>query len=299
MYRISKYLILGYFLLIGSRSFSQKSTTPLFKFGVIADVQYANRENHGTRHYRSSLNKLEKAVTVFNEEKVDFVVSLGDFINDDFKSFDTLTSITGKLNMRLYHVIGNHDFSVRDDKKDKILQKLNLRKEYYSFEKENWRFIVLNGDDISLIANAEGSLKYEKAKEIFDKLKAVGAPNAKPWNGTLSKQQLNWLKKQLSISQKKKQNVIVLCHFPLYPDGSAKILWNSSVIRNIIEAYPNVSAYLNGHVHVSQYFLENNINYVSFKGMVEKEENAFAIISVFKDYLEIKGYGKEVDRILR
>lgn len=33
--------------------------------------------------------------------------------------------------------------------------------------------------------------------------------------------------------------------------------------------------------------------------MVEKDENAFAIISVFKDHLEIKGYGKEVDRVLQ
>ena len=32
---------------------------------------------------------------------------------------------------------------------------------------------------------------------------------------------------------------------------------------------------------------------------VEKDENAFAVILVFKDHLKIKGYGKEVDRILK
>jgi len=75
--------------------------------------------------------------------------------------------------------------------------------------------------------------------------------------------------------------------------------WNSPEIRKIIEAYPNVKAYLNGHVHVSQYFLKNDVHYVSFKGMVEKEENAFAVVSVFNDHLKMKGYGKEVDRTLK
>ncbi len=107
------------------------------------------------------------------------------------------------------------------------------------------------------------------------------------------------MKKELSNAAKKKQQVIVLCHFPLYPDGSPQTLWYSSEIRKIVEAYPNVKAYLNGHVHINQYFFKKDVHYVSFKGMVEKDENAFAIISVFKNHLEIKGYGKEVDRILK
>lgn len=296
---ICKFLLLWCLLLAGSNLFSQTNHEALFKFGVIADVQYADRKDHGTRYYRSSLNKLAEAVDVFNEEKVDFVVSLGDFINDNYKSFDTLTSITDKLEMPLYHVVGNHDFAVDDDEKGKVLHTLKLKNDYYSFEKKNWRFIILNGNDISLIANAEGSSEYKEAKKIFNELKAEGAPNAKPWNGTLSRDQLSWMKKELLKAEKKNQRVIVLCHFPLYPKGSAKILWDSSEIRNIIEAYPNVIAYLNGHVHESQYFLKNDVNYVSFRGMVEKDENAFAIISVLKDHLEIKGYGKEVDRILK
>lgn len=298
---LNKNLIICFLVLLfaGNKLFSQTNNEPLFRFGVMADVQYADREDHGTRYYRSSLNKLAEAVDVFNKEKPDFVVSLGDFINDNYKSFDTLNSITNKLEMPLHHVIGNHDFAVGNDEKGKILKVLGLKNDYYSFEKKNWRFIFLNGDDISLIANTEGSSKYNEAEAIFNKLKAEGAPNAKPWNGTLSGDQISWLKKELLSAQKKNQQVIVLCHFPLYPDGSAQTLWKSPEIRNIIEAYPNVKAYLNGHVHVSQYFLKSDVNYVSFKGMVEKDENAFAVISVFKDRLEIKGYGKEVDRILK
>ncbi len=294
-----KYIFLLYFLLSARELFSQANATPLFQFGVMADVQYADRENHGTRYYRSSLKKLTEAVDVFNKEKTDFIVHLGDFINDNYKSFDTLNSITDKLKMPLYHVIGNHDFAVDDKDKGKVLKALKLKKDYYSFEKNRWRFIVLNGNDISLIAHIEGSSKYNQGKEIFDKLLKEGAPDAKPWNGTLGDEQIKWMKKELSIAKKKKQQVILFCHFPLYPNGSAQTLWNSPEIRNIIEGYPNVKAYLNGHVHISQYFLKNGVNYVSFAGMVEKDENAFAVISVFKDHLEIRGYGKEVDRILK
>ncbi len=70
-------------------------------------------------------------------------------------------------------------------------------------------------------------------------------------------------------------------------------------VQKVIEAYPNVKAYMNGHVHVSQYFLKNGVHYVSFKGMVEKDENAFALVSVFQNRLEIKGYGKEITRTIR
>ncbi len=300
MYRGNKKLIFFLLLLALSANdlLSQTNNKPLFKFGIMADVQYSDRENHGTRFYRSSLSKLEEAVGVFNKKKPDFIVSLGDFINNDYKSFDTLNKITGKLKMPLYHVVGNHDFEVADDEKGKVLNALKLKNDYYSFVEKNWRFVVLNGDDISLIANTPQSAKYKQAKEIFDKLKAEGAPGAKPWNGTLSKEQLDWMKKELADAVKKKQQVIILCHFPLYPDASPQTLWSSPEIRKIVEGCPNVKAYLNGHVHVSQYFFKSKVHYVSFKGMVEKDENAYAIVSVYKDHLEIKGYGKEVDRIL-
>jgi len=60
-----------------------------------------------------------------------------------------------------------------------------------------------------------------------------------------------------------------------------------------------VKAYFNGHVHVSQNFKKNGVNYISFSGMVEGEENSFAIVSVYKDSLAIKGFGKEIDTIIK
>ncbi len=299
MFKPILYFFIGYLMLSGNEAQSQEQSKPLFRFGIIADVQYADKDNNNTRHYRSSLKKLADAVEVLNKEDVRFVMSLGDFIEDDFKSFDTLNSITSRLTMPLYHVLGNHDFSVAPDKKDEVLDVLDLKRDYYSFKQKKWRFIILNGNDISLLANDEGSEKYRQADSIYTRLKEAGSPNAKPWNGTLGAAQMTWLKMELDKAEQKNEQIILFCHFPLYPDKSPHTLWNTVELRKLVEGYPNVKAYFNGHTHVSQYYFESDVNYVSFRGMVEKEENAFAIVSVYKDRLEIKGYGAEVNRTIK
>jgi hypothetical protein len=53
----------------------------------------------------------------------------------NYKSFNTLNSITRKLTMPLYHVIGNHELEVDEKDKGKVLKALKLRNDYYSFEK--------------------------------------------------------------------------------------------------------------------------------------------------------------------
>ena len=77
-------LILFSLLFIGCKEdFPSPDTPPLFSFGMISDVQYADIENAGTRYYRLSPAKLKEAVDDFNRETVDFVISLGDFIDEN------------------------------------------------------------------------------------------------------------------------------------------------------------------------------------------------------------------------
>lgn len=278
---------------------AQTPQKPLITFGIVADVQYADQINSGTRFYRSSLEKLDDAVKVFNERKVDFVVSLGDFINDDLKSYGPLTKITDRLRMPLYHVYGNHDFAVGAENLEKLPSILHLKQPYHSFSKKGWRFIVLNGSDVSLFANLEGTLKYQQAEQLLDNLKKEHARNAQTWNGAIGEEQLTWLRNELENAQKKKEEVLVYCHYPLYPEGASELLLNYRKVRALLENYPCVFSWLNGHDHVSRASFENGVHYVSFRGMVEKEDNAFAIVSVYKDMVKIDGYGKEVSRELK
>jgi manganese-dependent ADP-ribose/CDP-alcohol diphosphatase len=273
---------------------------PLFTFGLMTDVQYADRDNSGSRYYRMSPAKLNEAVQVFNREKVAFVIHLGDFINDNLKSFDTLLKITGKLEVPFFFIPGNHEFGVKPGEKDKVMPEMGLPEHgYHSFTRDGWRFILADGSETGIFRYEKGSRKYEKNREAMEKLKAAGAANAFEWNGGISQKQYRWIEKNLIEAGKKGERVILCCHFPLTPEKAPELLLNAPEVKTLIEKYPSVFAWLNGHVHVSQWVEQNGVNYVSFRGMVEKDANAFCIISVYVDYMEIKGYGEEVSRQLK
>jgi manganese-dependent ADP-ribose/CDP-alcohol diphosphatase len=295
---MKRFLLIG-LVIVCHRPFSQAQEKALFTFGVIADVQYADQDNAGTRHYRLSPKKFADAVDSFNLHRVDFILSLGDYIDKNLGSYDTLNPIKARLKMPLYHILGNHEFSVADEEKSQVLKKEGLNAPYYSFVKKNWRFIIVNGNDISLHGNTKNSKKYQEVDTLLKQLKALGLRQAQTWNGAIGKEQLLWLQNELKAAQTKKENVVIANHFPLYPDEATELLWNAKEVRQLIESYSNVFAYLNGHVHKSQYFAENGVHYVSFRGMVELEDNAYAIVTVYENHLEIKGFGKEVSRSLK
>ena len=87
-----------------------------FSFGVIADCQYCNVESVGVRKYAISDKKLMQCVKHLNTFNLEFTIHLGDFIDQKFSSFDTLIPIWDQLKSKSYHVLGNHDFSVKDSK---------------------------------------------------------------------------------------------------------------------------------------------------------------------------------------
>lgn len=297
MYRMEKYCLFFLQLLFCRALTAQQQ--PSIRLGIIADVQYADADQHGTRHYRASLEKLRAAVDTFNAQQVDFVISLGDLIDRYSNSYDSVLAVTGKLRSKLYHTLGNHEFSIGEEEKHTIQNRLQLKNAYYAFTKGNWRFIQLNGNDVSLYANKAGSARYRQAKKILDSLVKHKAVNAYNWNGAVGKAQIRWLKKQLRQAVRQQQQVIINCHFPLYPDRIPELLWNASALRKLTESCSCVMAYFNGHVHVSRYSLEKNIHHVSFRGMVEGRDNAFAIAEIYPTYILVKGYGKELTRTLR
>ena len=91
----------------------------LFKVGLVADCQYAEKTSF-KRKYSMSLIKLNEAVDHLNQERVDMSFHLGDFIDEKFANFEKVISITKRLNHPLYHVLGNHDFSVEDHFKEMV-----------------------------------------------------------------------------------------------------------------------------------------------------------------------------------
>src|SRR5262245_11383377 len=93
-----------------STSLAQVVGAPLFRFGVVADPQYAPVAPAGTRYYANSLWKLSQAIAGFNTEELQFVVTLGDIIDRHWESYGHILPLYDKLKAPNFFVLGNHDF---------------------------------------------------------------------------------------------------------------------------------------------------------------------------------------------
>lgn len=272
--------------------------TPILRFGVIADPQYAPVAPQGSRYYGNSLWKLSEAIADLNAEDLSFVVTLGDIIDRHAESFTHIMPIYQRLKHDHYSVLGNHEFAVEDDYKLTIPLFLRLQSRYYDFSVADIRFIVLDGNDLSLVGRQEGSAERAAAEAMLKELIEAGAVNAKGWNGGLSEAQLVWLDQRLTAAEEAGERVIVLCHFPVYPANEYN-LWNADVVLDTLAGYDNVIAYLNGHNHAGHYGTRDGIHYITFEGMVETPtETAYAIIEVYASQLAIEGFGRVPDRNL-
>ncbi len=276
-----------------SPRFASKRVDQTFSFGVIADCQYCQVVGTGIRKYSQSDTKLKACVAHFNTMDLTYAIHLGDFIDRDWESFDIVNPIYDELDMPHYHVLGNHDFSVTDERKDQVPKKLNLPSKYYHFRFGNWRFVVLDGNDVSFHAYAEDTESHNFARQYYEQHQ-IESPK---WNGAIGKAQISWLKKVLDKACSKEEKVMLFCHFPIYPDNIHN-LWNAEEIIAIIEAYPCVKAYMNGHNHEGNYGWKKEVHYLTLKGMVDTEQNSYAVVRVLKDSLKVMGFGREESKDL-
>lgn len=270
-----------------------------FAFGLIADVQYADAPTVGKRNYRGTLAILEQTIPFLNAFQPDLIVSLGDLIDRDFTSFDAPLGLLKAANAPLHHVWGNHDFSVADSLKARVGDKLGNPSGYYSFEKGNLVFLVLNGMDISLEGHPEGTENYRKASELMARLEASGANNAKPWNGGIGEKQMDWLVSELKNAEESGKKVLVFCHYPLLPENGLHLLNNQEVLEKIGHS-PALVAWFSGHHHEGNYVKDRHgVHHLTLRGMVEAQSPASgAVVRVYSDKLILHGIGDEMDRVL-
>jgi predicted phosphodiesterase len=273
-----------------------------FKIGIISDCQYCDCDTRtvvgADRYYRKSPDRLRKAIAKLNTKNLEFTIHLGDFIEKDFKSFDSITPIWKQLKSKSYHVLGNHDFSVADSLKSEIPAKMGLTDRYYSFEKHQWKFIVLDGNDVSL-HGAPNAKKLKEAEDLLAQAQKDSLLYAKPYNGALGSEQLHWIKTELDDAKERNLSVCFFNHFPVSPENMFN-LWDKNKFLALVKNYDNVKLYLNGHDHEGAYSKVDDVHYVTFKGMVDTENtNTFAAIEFLKDSVIIKGYGREESRSLK
>lgn len=277
---------------------------PALTFGIVADIQYADRDSRGARRYRESLGKLEKCIADWNEQSLDFAISLGDIIDGNEtpeatrRDFEAVLEEFSGLRAESYHVLGNHCLALG---RQSLLRDLILPASYYDFVRDGWRFIVLDSTDISTYGWPEGHANYRAAKELLEKNGEL--PAYRTWGGALGPGQLAWLTSSLEQARQRDEWVMVFSHIPLLVEASGPegVLWNAAEVAKLLEKSGRVAVYFGGHHHSGGYFMKNGIHHVTVQGMIEApaDGNAYAVVKVYKNKLVIDGTGAVPDRTLK
>ena len=260
------------------------------RFGIVTDCHYANADAAGTRFYRESLVKLAECVELMNAEKVDFLIELGDFKDQDRPPVEQRTlsylhaaeKVFQDFNGPTYHVLGNHDLD--SISKAQFLGRvdntsIDSGKSYYSFDVNNLHCVVLDAN-----YKADGD-DYDHGN--FD------------WtDANISPRELRWLKKDLAAAH---NPVVAFTHQLLDGTGSVYVK-NAPDVRQILEASGKVLAVFQGHHHAGSYSNTAGIHYYTLKALVEgngPENNSYAIAEVRPDgNIAITGYRRAVSKQL-
>ena len=305
--------------------------TPLFTFGIFADVQYADVDDlikYGRkRYYRSSIENLSQALQKWKTDS-DFkiVLQLGDLIDarqskSVDESLDTVLNIFKTENYdtnKVLHIWGNHELTAfnRNELNKTILNTSNLLHQnseanYYYYDlSDRLRIICLDEYEFSIFGFEKNDSIFKQATAfLHDKsllIKNSNDPNITKYmnrflmyNGAISNLQLIWLKDQLEFCDKTNKKVILAGHIPLMSetsDGCA--VWNSEEIMDLLWSFDNlVLVYLAGHYHDGGYYLDKkNIHHLTLNGMLEtppKSDNSFVTVYVYENQIEFKNQIKE------
>ena len=193
-----------------------------------------------------------------------------------------------QLNMPYFHVLGNHDFWVQDRYKRDVPRRLGLSSPYYAITHKGWRFIVLDGNEISLHAWPQTSSEHQDSVAW----KNTHAPEAKDWNGALGTKQLAWFSSELAKAKASQLPVAVLCHFPIYPVTDHE-LWDRSSVLNVMDDYDQVRVWIAGHHHAGSYGYRNGVHHLTLCGMLDSDETAWSLVQFAPSALHVQGFGRQ------
>ncbi len=270
----------------------------LFRFGLIADPQYAPLAPIGTRYFANSLWKLSEAIAALNAQDLAFVATLGDFIDRGWESFGHILPVYARLRHPHHPIPGNHDFDVAPEHLGAVRGRLGRPEGYYDFAVAGHRFVVIDGTEESLFAHPPGSAGHARARDRLAGLQAAQAKNAQTWNGGIGAAQADWLAGRLAAARSAGERVIGLGHFPLYPDDP-HVMWDAEALVELFCGHDGFLAYFSGHNHAGNYGMRAGRHFVNLMGMVETAtDTCHAVVEVHADRLVVTGFGTEPSRVL-
>lgn len=280
--------------LADAQSFAQTGHQPV-RIGLIADIQYADKPDSRTRFYRSSVTKLDEAVQYLNKEQLAFTVVMGDLVDEGPQDLQPVLTLLNRLKAPYHCILGNHDYPKVFEKD--LFKKFQMPKEYYSFDKNGWKFVFLNTNELASYAVQSGSAREKEFFRLQDRLKATGMKNIPSYNGGVGAEQLEWLERQLKEAQRTNKKVMVFSHHPFLPKNGLETL-NSEELVQLFLKYPQVKAVISGHHHPGNFAMYQGVPFITLEGMVDTPENAYGSMDIFEDKIVVYGKGRMTSREL-
>lgn len=247
---------------------------------MITDLHYADKPTVGSRHYRETLTKLAEAGTQFENDQPEFLVELGDLVDradsveTELRYLKTVNKEFSAICQDRHCVLGNH--CVDTLKKDEFLGTVEQPKSYYSFDRGDFHFVVL---DACFRSDGE----------------PYGRKNFKWTDPNIPPAEIEWLKADLGATQRK---TIVFAHQRL-DNTKTHSVRNNTEVRKVLESAGNVQAVFQGHSHQNNVSEINGIHYCTLVAMVEGsgvESNAYSMMTLANDgSMVVKGFRKQSD----
>lgn len=248
------------------------------RFGVITDLHYADKPPAGTRYYRETPAKLAEAAERFRNDRPDFLVELGDFIDaadsvaDELSYLNRINRDFAAIADHRHYILGNH--CVDTLTKDEFLGAVGQRESFYSFDSGGVHFIVLD------------SCFREDGKPY-------GRKNSEWTDANIPSHEVEWLRDDLA---RHPGPTIVFAHQRL-DVGRPYGVRNAPEIRAMLERSGHVRAVFQGHSHKNDHHEIAGIHYVTLVAMIEgsgAENSGYAMVELnSRDVIQIKGFRQQ------
>lgn len=238
----------------------------MIRFAAFTDLHYD--------HIFDGDRRIEEFLSAVENEKVDFIISLGDLCYPSEQNEHLLAKLES-ANVPVYYVVGNHDSDhcSHENIKD-FLKRDSL---HYSFIVENTKFIVLNSCFMKRNDTYYSYLKknYEKQSDLYPIIPDF---------------EVEWLKKEMAD-----ENLFyVICsHHSLANNHSKRGIANREEIREILSCRKTLLC-LNGHDHGDACERINNIPYFTLNSMTYIWHGAKEMYVYEKDVHERYPYLKDL-----
>lgn len=248
------------------------------RIGLVTDLHHADKASAGTRHYRETLGKLAEAASQFEKDRVAFVVELGDLIDaadsveTEQRYLKTINREFSAISKDRHYVLGNH--CVDTLTKAEFLNGVEQQQSYYSFDRGNFHFVVLDAC-------------YRSDGEPY------GRKNSR-WNdANIPAAEMEWLQADLKSTSKQ---TIVFAHQRLDVSNDHGVR-NCLDVRNLIEESGKVLAVFQGHSHQNDLKDINGVHYCTLVAMVEgsgAENNGYSVMDIAQNGdIRLTGFRKQ------